>query len=1232
MCGIAGIINFNHTFTKKRLEEYVFSMGESLSHRGPDDYGLWTSKHADVAFAHRRLSIIDLSAAGKQPLLTSDQRYVITFNGEIYNHNEIRAELRKKGVAFRTSTDTEVLLEAFREWGNDCLSHLDGMFAFVIYDTLTRKIFAARDPFGEKPFYYTWIKGTFVFASELHALTQVPGFNLNTNIDRVSEYLALQYFDSERTFYNNAYKLLPGSAFVLDNNAKFQQWQYFSFEPGSKILDTNINTNDLVDELEDILLRSLKRRLTADVPVGAFLSGGIDSATVVALLCKKLNFPVQTFTTGFSGVEESEHLAARELAYSLGTEHREQILDPEEVMRFSHVGKILDEPNGDTSLLPTWLLSKFARKHVKVAISGDGADELFGGYSRYWTTLNDIKSGLTNMSAGEKYYSSRILVCPENSLKKILGIVPPGTLNLFQSLRSEIDTGNGTVFDRIRASDVRHYMPGAVLAKVDRMSMQNGLEVRTPFLNTELARFVEKVPTHELINEHEGKLLLKKLAARYLPDKWVKRKKMGFGIPQQQWADTQLRKAMSSSLDNLDYRGMWWLKKSGMKQLLEASISNNTSITYPLWSTLVLLSYLKHHKHIAFDEEGLFVALGKIYLSGSKNRSIAVFSSASIAPLAKILPDNSCVISPYDRTDNSVKVFRSENYDVDQCDEFKKQIKTGKRVYVIGTNDNYDEIIEQCEPDIKKKINYFDGERWSDEKYDSLFFANEKPVLFDPVKRFMVSVPRLVDLQYSFKNLPVVHTFFKNEYDVEKKQDFIYDNIEFWRADTPKRTMQLVIELTNYIKWLISEKRIHLNIKKWIIKDNIDLKVSSIESVRKTRHIVFIISSLSAGGAERQLRNLAVELDNRGYRVTLITMTDSVGRAGHYLPMFAGSNVKVVNASEPAIGAFNFDKDDTRRLMLLSLISKLPPEISYKIWSIYTYLKVLKPDVVHCFLDYPNILGGFAALAARSSRVILSFRNSNPSHFFFHQQWYKRYYKLLKQSDRVILSGNSKNGNNDYARWLGVSQDKVQLTRNGLDFDSIKRPDSKTLHQVRKQFDLSGQLTPVICGIFRFLPEKRPLFFLEVVAQLKAEIGALKVIMVGEGALNMQINRKIHELDLENTVVLAGRKSDVAEILSVSDLLLHTSYLEGTPNVVLEAQYLGVPVVATKGGGTTEAVKNNITGFIRDNNDKNGLVSACVRLLTDKHLYQEFSKAGPEFVMKEYNLMKMVDTMEKLYH
>jgi asparagine synthase (glutamine-hydrolysing) len=379
MCGIAGLINLSGSHSREELLAMVSGMAARLSHRGPDDYGVWIDERAYCALAHRRLSIIDTSANGHQPMESENGDAVITYNGELYNYKEIRRQLQARGQTFRTDTDTEVFLKKLIYDGADALSSIDGMFALGLYNKKTQELLLARDPFGEKPLYYAQFNGLFAFSSEVTAIAGLPDFSAVVARESIEQYLLLQYIHAPRSIYRDIAKLQPGHVLKLSSQGGIQTSRYFQFSPAE--IKTDQDLDDLADELEDILSRSIERRLMSDVPLGLFLSGGIDSSLVAALCAKKLGVHIQSFTIGFNDKEVSEHLEARAIAQFLQTDHKEKLFDENIAGMAATISRCLDEPNADTSCLPTYLLSQFARQNVTVALSGDGGDEMFW---RWW--------------------------------------------------------------------------------------------------------------------------------------------------------------------------------------------------------------------------------------------------------------------------------------------------------------------------------------------------------------------------------------------------------------------------------------------------------------------------------------------------------------------------------------------------------------------------------------------------------------------------------------------------------------------------------------------------------------------------------------------------------------------------------------------------------------------------------------------------------------------------------
>ncbi|HDX8443370.1 asparagine synthase (glutamine-hydrolyzing) [Aeromonas hydrophila] len=598
MCGIAGVMSLNGRHAPKQLAEWADAMVSAFAYRGPDDRGLWLADDGRCALAHCRLSILDMSQAGHQPMLDVSRRSCIVFNGEIYNHQSLSARLQDIGVSFMGHSDTEVLVNGLVREGTDFLTRLEGMFALAYYDRERRELLLARDPFGEKPLYYAEFDGLLVFASELAALSRVPGFPTHITVDTVAHYLAFQHPVGGRTLYQHAKKLLPGHLMRAVAGEVSQAERYFHFICAGDHIPSR-PLEEQVDQLEELLLRSLSRRLVADVPVGAFLSGGVDSSTAVALITRRLQRPIRTFSIGFAQVRESEHEEARAFADFLGTEHTEQLLRPEAfVEQVGDLARLMDEPNADTSCVPTYMVSQLARQQVTVAITGDGGDELFGGYGRYLQTLAAAEGREQQMQArswhlGREYYSGRILLYADRQLEQLFGRIPSGTGDHLMAQRRRIDMDSRPYLNRLREADVANYLP-LVLAKVDRMSMLHSLECRTPYLSTEVAQFAAGLAQSELIAQGQGKFLLRQLAKRYLPAEWIDRPKKGFSIDPfnqqaKQSAIMQLRQQASSGQLCLHQ----FIAPDRLRLLLDNQFEGMNF--YHIWGLLVLEAWLQSH-------------------------------------------------------------------------------------------------------------------------------------------------------------------------------------------------------------------------------------------------------------------------------------------------------------------------------------------------------------------------------------------------------------------------------------------------------------------------------------------------------------------------------------------------------------------------------------------------------------------------------------------------------------
>jgi len=599
MCGIAGIVLKQANWSPWRLKLLAEGMADKMRYRGPDGTGVWVDPDGRCALAHQRLSIIDLTSGGAQPMLDHSGARAITYNGEFYNFLEIKPDLEREGEVFHSRSDTEVLLAGLRRWDTAVLNKMDAMFAFGYYDAAKRELIIARDIFGEKPLYYIDNERYFAFASELHALQDLPDFDPVIDRETIATFFTFQYVPAPATIYAGARKLAPGCFLRLREDRNPEICRYFYFRTAATRTASR-DLDDLADELEEILLTSLRRRLISDVPLGAFLSGGVDSSTVAALVTKRLGLPLNTFSIGFAGDAGSEHFDAAEIARMLGCTHHEQVLEGYAIDLGRHIGTVLDEPNGDSSCVPTYLVSHHARQSVTVALSGDGGDEMFGGYGRYFATVDEDEAKragdprYARWSAGDNYLSSRLLVFLDNDITALFGAVPTGLAERLAEMRRQVNTERRPLINVLREVDAAHYMPGAVLAKVDRMSMQHSLEVRAPLLGREIAAFAAGLAGESCYRSGQGKLVLKRVTTRYLPEDWVNRPKRGFGIPVHLWDKTQLLPATRALLAGPDARLPLWVEPQRITAYLDRLEDNFHA--YQCWGIFILETWLRSHR------------------------------------------------------------------------------------------------------------------------------------------------------------------------------------------------------------------------------------------------------------------------------------------------------------------------------------------------------------------------------------------------------------------------------------------------------------------------------------------------------------------------------------------------------------------------------------------------------------------------------------------------------------
>ncbi len=579
MCGIAGFIDFKKQLTERDLR----AMTDRIAHRGPDASGYWWRElqSAAVGLGHRRLSIIDLSEGGAQPKVRGHLR--ITFNGEMYNYVEVREELEKHGHSFQSESDTEVILAAFQQWGAACLERFIGMFAFVLVDENIGKAYLVRDRAGVKPLYIYENKGQFLFASELKSFHTLPQFQKEINPDALRYYFQYGYIPTPHTIFKNCKKLEPGSYLEIDLNKQTTRthtyWNiYEKYE--QPLLD--LSEKELLDETEKLLTSAFQYRIVADVPVGVFLSGGYDSSVVTAILQANSTQKIKTFTIGFENPKYDESPHARRVAAHLGTDHTEYICTEQEAKNIiPELPEIFDEPFGDISTVPTTLVSRIARKHVTVALSADGGDELFAGYSRYHAVANlhgkteKIPAFMRQIAAqgtrtaqgflGKKYNQSRSqrllkgkAILQDNSPVSILQnqvqrLVDKDLQQLLlkqgKAINQQHFATKNDPMNAVLAWEYRNYMMDDILVKVDRATMSVALEGREPFLDQRIAEWVAQIPFEQKYRDGNLKDILKKITHRHIPREIMERPKMGFSIPVIQWLKTDLRDLTETYLD-----------------------------------------------------------------------------------------------------------------------------------------------------------------------------------------------------------------------------------------------------------------------------------------------------------------------------------------------------------------------------------------------------------------------------------------------------------------------------------------------------------------------------------------------------------------------------------------------------------------------------------------------------------------------------------------------------------
>lgn len=641
MCGFSGFLDASSILPATNWQAMLERMGDAITHRGPDDKGVWLDVNAGVGLTHRRLSILDLSPTGHQPMASDSGRYVIAFNGEIYNHLDLRLKLGER--AWRGHSDTETLLAAFEIWGiEQTLQRTVGMFGIALWDRNTRILTLARDRLGEKPLYYGWQEGVFLFGSELKALKQHPSFAGEIDRNSLALYLSYCYIPTPRSIYRGIHKLTPGTFLQVgvDDRKLPEPVKFWSLKDVAERGQSEPFQGDdaeAVSALEGKLLDAVQLQQIADVPLGAFLSGGIDSSAIVALMQAQSTRPVRTFTIGFqeAGYNEAEH--AKAVAHHLGTDHTELYVTSVEAQAvIPRLASLYDEPFADSSQIPTFLVSKMAREHVTVSLSGDAGDELFGGYNRYiWATKISqrpkilrkmLAEGLTALSpsAWNSLCSAMAPVLPKSmrfalpgdKAHKLAGILGSESQEaIYHGLVSVWPASAGVVLGsgkpatlldtpaswatlaefehRMMYLDAMSYLPDDILVKVDRAAMGVSLETRVPFLDHRVVEFAWQLPLSLKIRQGQGKWILRQVLYKYVPKELIERPKMGFGVPIDSWLRGPLRDWAEVLLNEARLKHEGFFDPAPIRQKWGEHLSGERNWHYQLWPVLMFQSWLE---------------------------------------------------------------------------------------------------------------------------------------------------------------------------------------------------------------------------------------------------------------------------------------------------------------------------------------------------------------------------------------------------------------------------------------------------------------------------------------------------------------------------------------------------------------------------------------------------------------------------------------------------------------
>lgn len=638
MCGIAGAL-YRAATRSEAIEKNLEAMLGPIFHRGPDAGGTWSDAQSGIGLAHRRLAIVDLSEAGRQPMVSKSGRYTIVFNGEIYNHPQIRIDVG--ATEWRGHSDTETLLAGFDKWGIQAtVQKAVGMFAFAVWDAQTHKLILCRDRMGEKPLYYGWFgtgnNRTFLFGSDLAALRAHPAFEAPVDRNALCTFLRFNCIGQDQSIYAGVNKLLPGTILEVSDQESAETptayWSFASAVAAGKNTPFAGSATEAVDRLEALIRASLAGQMVADVPLGAFLSGGVDSSAIVALMQTQSERPIKTFTIGFEDRQFNEAIYAKDVAHHLGTDHTELYVTAEQARAvIPDLPRMYSEPFADSSQIPTALVSQLARQHVTVALSGDAGDELFGGYNRYlmtdklWGKLSKIPAPLRRVLAKAIYSASPAMLNklfgflpmshPGDKLHKGAALLDSGDIDeLYLRMVSQWndpasvvigghDVSRSTAADMrsaARISDIEHmmavdtltYLPDDILTKVDRAAMAFSLETRVPLLDHNIVEFAWSLPLDVKLRNGTGKWPLREVLYRHVPKSLIERPKMGFGVPLGDWLRGPLREWGADLLSSARLHNDGFFDQTKILAKWDEHQSGKRNWQHQLWCILMFQAWL----------------------------------------------------------------------------------------------------------------------------------------------------------------------------------------------------------------------------------------------------------------------------------------------------------------------------------------------------------------------------------------------------------------------------------------------------------------------------------------------------------------------------------------------------------------------------------------------------------------------------------------------------------------